>query len=152
MPFSVISSSQASASTYQLTQSYSGELRAKQNSKLKCQVSIHKYPLEMSSGAVSSSWTEEQNKMFEDALAKYDKDTPDRWNKVARAVRGKTVEEVKRHYELLVEDIGRIEKGHMPYGNHLSTSRRGTLIALPTEHCSSPYLFSSSLLCLELHL
>ncbi|KAJ8505968.1 hypothetical protein OPV22_006854 [Ensete ventricosum] len=78
----------------------------------------------MSSGAVSSSWTEEQNKMFEDALAKYDKDTPDRWNKVARAVRGKTVEEVKRHYELLVEDIGRIEKGHMPYGNHLSTSRR----------------------------
>ncbi|CAL9752009.1 unnamed protein product [Musa acuminata subsp. burmannicoides] len=81
---------------------------------------------------VTSSWTEEQNKMFEDALAKYDKDTPDRWNKVARAVRGKTVEEVKRHYELLVEDIGRIENGHMPYGKYLSTSRRGTLIALPT--------------------
>nr|XP_018681790.1 PREDICTED: protein RADIALIS-like 4 [Musa acuminata subsp. malaccensis] len=106
----------------------------------------------MSSGAVSSSWTEEQNKMFEDALAKYDKDTPDRWNKVARAVRGKTVEEVKRHYELLVEDIGRIENGHMPYGKYLSTSRRGTLIALPTVHCSSPYIFSSSLLCLELNL
>ncbi|GAB2282742.1 hypothetical protein Dimus_017281 [Dionaea muscipula] len=63
-----------------------------------------------SSYSSSSSWTTSQNKMFEQALALYDKDTPDRWQKVARVV-GKSVEEVKRHYEILVEDIKHIESG-----------------------------------------
>lgn len=68
----------------------------------------------MASSSVSSSWTTKQNKMFEKALAVYDKDTPDRWLNVARAVGGKSAEEVKRHYDLLVDDIIRIEKGQMP--------------------------------------
>ncbi|KHG23339.1 DnaJ subfamily C member 2 [Gossypium arboreum] len=53
----------------------------------------------------SGSWTAKQNKDFERALAVYDKDTPDRWYNVAKAVGGKTAEEVKRHYELLVADV-----------------------------------------------
>ncbi|XVE94709.1 hypothetical protein REPUB_Repub02eG0032100 [Reevesia pubescens] len=64
--------------------------------------------------ASGSSWTPKQNKLFENALALYDKDTPDRWNNLARAVGGKTVEEVKMHYENLVEDIKQIESGHVP--------------------------------------
>ncbi|KAL9271818.1 RADIALIS-like 1-like protein [Drosera capensis] len=63
---------------------------------------------------MASSWTTAQNKLFEQALALYDMDTPDRWQKVARAV-GKSVDEVKRHYELLVEDIKHIESGGVPY-------------------------------------
>ncbi|KAK3026982.1 hypothetical protein RJ639_041743 [Escallonia herrerae] len=59
----------------------------------------------------SGSWTAKQNKAFEKALALYDKDTPDRWHNVAKAVGGKTVEEVRRHYEILVDDIKRIESG-----------------------------------------
>ncbi|GAB4849145.1 60S ribosomal protein L3 [Ancistrocladus abbreviatus] len=74
-----------------------------------------------SSCSSSSSWTTTQNKLFEKALAKYDKDTPDRWQKVARAV-GKSVEEVKRHYEILVEDINHIESGQVPYPNYRSSS------------------------------
>ncbi|RWW56172.1 hypothetical protein BHE74_00037125 [Ensete ventricosum] len=81
----------------------------------------------MMSSSVSSSWTAKQNKMFENALAVYDKETPERWHDVARAVGGKTVEEVKCHYELLVADIRRIEKGHMPYASYLSSGRRDTL-------------------------
>ncbi|TXG64547.1 hypothetical protein EZV62_011541 [Acer yangbiense] len=67
----------------------------------------------MASSSMSSRglWTAEQNKAFERALAVFDKDTPDRWHNVARAVGGKTPEEVKRHYELLVEDIKYIEAG-----------------------------------------
>ncbi|CAH8391689.1 unnamed protein product [Eruca vesicaria subsp. sativa] len=44
----------------------------------------------------TSSWTAKENKQFEVALAIFDKDTPDRWQNVARAVSGsgKTVEEV----------------------------------------------------------
>ncbi|KAK8696208.1 hypothetical protein V6N13_001345 [Hibiscus sabdariffa] len=64
--------------------------------------------------ASSSSWTPKQNKLFENALAIYDKDTPDRWQKLARAVGDKTVEEVKLHYEILLEDIKQIESGNVP--------------------------------------
>ncbi|MFS7954843.1 putative transcription factor MYB/SANT family [Helianthus anomalus] len=68
----------------------------------------------------SSSWTPQENKLFERALAVYDRDTPDRWQKVARAVGGKTAEEVKRHYQVLIEDLRRIELGNGPFPNYKS--------------------------------
>ncbi|XVE66972.1 hypothetical protein DITRI_Ditri08aG0122700 [Diplodiscus trichospermus] len=71
----------------------------------------------------SGSWTAKQNKDFERALAVYDKDTPDRWYNVAKAVGGKTAEEVKRHYELLVEDVKHIESGQVPFPNYRTTGR-----------------------------
>lgn len=71
-----------------------------------------------SSRSSSSSWTAMQNKMFEKALAKYDKDTPDRWHNIARAVGGKSAEEVKRHYEILIEDLKHIESGTIPFPNY----------------------------------
>lgn len=74
-----------------------------------------------SSMSSSSSWTAKQNKAFEKALALFDKDTPDRWYNVAKAVGGKTAEEVKRHYELLVEDVKYIESGQVPYPNYRTT-------------------------------
>ncbi|XP_030450610.1 protein RADIALIS-like 3 [Syzygium oleosum] len=67
-----------------------------------------------------SSWTPIQNKQFERALALYDKDTPDRWQNVARAVEGKSADEVKRHYEVLVEDLDHIESGRVPVPNYKS--------------------------------
>ncbi|KAL6207431.1 hypothetical protein ACLB2K_018389 [Fragaria x ananassa] len=76
--------------------------------------------------ASSGSWTSRQNKMFENALAVYDKDTPDRWHNLARAVGGKTAEEVKRHYERLVEDVNRIESGEVPLPNYTRTSNSGS--------------------------
>ncbi|KAL6317959.1 hypothetical protein AAG906_031007 [Vitis piasezkii] len=69
-------------------------------------------------GSSSNNWTTKQNKLFENALVMYDKDTPDRWQKMARAVGGKTVEEVKRHYEMLVEDVKHIESGQVPLPNY----------------------------------
>lgn len=63
----------------------------------------------------SDSWTAKENKAFERALAVYDKDTPDRWFNVAKAVGGKTAEEVKRHYQLLVQDVNNIENGRFPF-------------------------------------
>ncbi|KAH0466582.1 hypothetical protein IEQ34_003820 [Dendrobium chrysotoxum] len=80
----------------------------------------------MASRNSSSTWTQKQNKLFERALAVYDKDTPDRWQNVARAVGGKTAEEVKLHYELLVEDLKHIESGHFPVPNYKSSGARNT--------------------------
>ncbi|KAH7685975.1 SANT/Myb domain-containing protein [Dioscorea alata] len=71
----------------------------------------------MASRNANTSWTVKQNKMFEEALARYDEDTPDRWQKVARAV-GKTVEEVKKHYDVLVSDVNSIDNGRVPYPNY----------------------------------
>lgn len=69
----------------------------------------------------SGSWTAKQNKAFEKALAVYDKDTPERWNNIAKAVGGKTTEEVKRHYEILVEDVKHIEEGQIPFPDYKTT-------------------------------
>ncbi|KAL9257422.1 RADIALIS-like 6-like protein [Drosera capensis] len=74
----------------------------------------------------SSSWTPTQNKQFERALALYDRDTPDRWQNVAKAVGGKSPDEVKRHYEILIQDLHHIESGQVPIPNYKNTmSGRG---------------------------
>ncbi|QCD88556.1 DnaJ-like protein subfamily C member 1 [Vigna unguiculata] len=73
-----------------------------------------------------SSWTQKQNKLFEKALAKYDKDTPDRWQNVAAAVGDKTPDEVKKHYEILVEDVRHIESGRVPLPKYRSTGSSST--------------------------
>ena len=72
--------------------------------------------------STGSTWTAKQNKSFERALAVYDKDTPDRWQNVAKAVGGKTVEEVKKHYEILVEDLKYIESGQVPFPKYKTTN------------------------------
>jgi len=72
---------------------------------------------------MSSSWTDDQNKLFESLLAIYDKDTPDRWQKIAWAVgSGKSVEDVKRHYHKLQTDLQDIEStGGCPGSNRSSS-------------------------------
>ncbi|KAG2298332.1 hypothetical protein Bca4012_009535 [Brassica carinata] len=70
----------------------------------------------------TSSWTTKQDKQFEMALAKFEKDTPDRWQNVARAVGGKSVEEVKRRYELLIRDVNDIESGRYPLPRYYNTN------------------------------
>uniref|UniRef100_A0A803NE43 Uncharacterized protein n=1 Tax=Chenopodium quinoa TaxID=63459 RepID=A0A803NE43_CHEQI len=63
----------------------------------------------------SNGWTPQQNKAFESALNKYDKDTPDRWNNIAKEVGGKSVDDVKKRYQELLEDIQHIESGRVPF-------------------------------------
>ncbi|KAL5168567.1 Protein RADIALIS-like 1 [Glycine soja] len=68
----------------------------------------------LSSPDTSLRWTSEKNKLFENALAIYDKDTPERWNNIAMFVGGTTEVQVKRQYEILLEDIKNIESGKVP--------------------------------------
>uniref|UniRef100_A0ACD5WML1 Uncharacterized protein n=1 Tax=Avena sativa TaxID=4498 RepID=A0ACD5WML1_AVESA len=66
-------------------------------------------------GSGSGSWTREQEKAFENALATADlDDEAAMWDHIAEAVEGKSPDEVRRHYELLVEDVDGIEAGRVP--------------------------------------
>lgn len=68
----------------------------------------------------STSWTWKQNKQFEDALVVYDKGTRDHWDKVASMVDKKPLEEVKTHYNILIEDIERNDVDMVPILNYKS--------------------------------
>ena len=61
-----------------------------------------------------TKWTPQENKQFENALALFDKDTPDRWIKVAAMIPGKTVGDVIKQYRELEEDVSDIEAGLIP--------------------------------------
>ncbi|CAB4315095.1 unnamed protein product [Prunus armeniaca] len=69
-----------------------------------------------------TEWTAEENKQFENALALYDKDTPDRWFKVAARIPGKTVGDVIKQYKELEEDVSDIEAGLIPIPGYTSNS------------------------------
>lgn len=62
----------------------------------------------------SHSWSWEEEKAFEKALAVYTEDGDDRWEKIAADVPMKTLEEIMHHYQLLEEDVGAIESGLIP--------------------------------------
>ncbi|RYR05380.1 hypothetical protein Ahy_B06g085244 isoform A [Arachis hypogaea] len=59
-----------------------------------------------SSMSSSGSWSAKDNKAFERALAVYG---------------GKTPDEVKRHYELLLRDVKSIESGQVPFPKYKKT-------------------------------
>nr|GLL33370.1 transcription factor DIVARICATA-like [Ipomoea trifida] len=88
-----------------------------------------------------TKWTPAENKAFENALALYDKDTPDRWKKVAEMVPGKTVTDVMRQYKELEDDISSIEAGLMdliPFP--ANTTRSASASAFTLEWgCSHPF-------------
>ncbi|XP_027334971.1 transcription factor DIVARICATA-like [Abrus precatorius] len=70
----------------------------------------------------NTKWTPAENKLFENALAVYDKDTPDRWHKVTEMIPGKTVLDVIKHYKELEVDVCNIEAGLIPIPGYTTTS------------------------------
>ena len=78
-----------------------------------------------SSSGSHSSWTSKQNKQFEKALALYEKDTSDHCHNVSSMVDGKSPDEVKQHYEILLEDFKCIEEGQVPYPKYKSSTSSG---------------------------
>ncbi|ESW18734.1 hypothetical protein PHAVU_006G065700 [Phaseolus vulgaris] len=75
----------------------------------------------------NTKWTPAENKLFENALAVYDKDTPDRWHKVAEMIPGKTVMDVVKQYKELEADVSDIEAGLIPIPGYSTTTSPFTL-------------------------
>ncbi|XP_047319731.1 transcription factor SRM1-like [Impatiens glandulifera] len=73
-----------------------------------------------------STWSRDQEKAFENALATHPEDSDDWFEKIAADVPGKSLQEVKHHYELLLDDLSRIESGLVPLPNYNSSSDSST--------------------------
>ncbi|KAI4347802.1 hypothetical protein L6164_008584 [Bauhinia variegata] len=59
----------------------------------------------------STHWTWHENKAFENAIAVVPEDLPNRWEKIATQLPGKSLEEIKDHYDALVRHVKDIESG-----------------------------------------
>ncbi|XP_068668161.1 transcription factor DIVARICATA [Aristolochia californica] len=70
----------------------------------------------------NSKWTHEENKLFENALAHFDKGTADRWQKVAAMIPGKNELDVLKHYQDLEDDVSNIEAGLIPIPGYRTSS------------------------------
>ncbi|CAI8610210.1 unnamed protein product [Vicia faba] len=72
-----------------------------------------------SSGTI---WSYEEEKAFENAIAMHWIEKQDskeqEWEKIASSVPDKSMEEVKQHYQVLVDDVSAIEAGHVSFPNY----------------------------------
>ncbi|KAL4280175.1 hypothetical protein GQ457_03G012850 [Hibiscus cannabinus] len=67
--------------------------------------------------AASVSWSREEDKAFEKAIAmhwKEKEESEEQWEKISSLLPCKSLEDLKQHYVLLVEDVTAIEAGHVP--------------------------------------
>lgn len=91
----------------------------------------------MSSSVVT--WSREEEKAFENAIAMHwiDEDSKEQWEKIASMVPNKTVEELKQHYQLLVEDVHAIEAGNIPLPDYVGGDFHGFSSTSATEKRSN---------------
>ncbi|KAF8672081.1 hypothetical protein HU200_049781 [Digitaria exilis] len=74
-------------------------------------------------GPGPGAWTQEENKLFERALARVDWDAPDRWERVAAFLPGRMVSDVVAHYGDLENDVCYIEAGLVPFPHYAAASQ-----------------------------
>lgn len=65
-------------------------------------------------------WSYEEEKAFENAIAMHwiEEDSKEQWEKIASAVPSKSMEELKQHYQFLLDDVSAIEAGQIPLPNY----------------------------------
>lgn len=54
-----------------------------------------------------------EDKLFEQALVVFPEELPDRWERIARELPGRSPEEVREHYDALVHDVLEIDSGRV---------------------------------------
>ncbi|XP_040991588.1 transcription factor DIVARICATA [Juglans microcarpa x Juglans regia] len=70
----------------------------------------------------TTHWTPLEDKLFERAIVLVPEDLPDRWQKIADQVPGKSVRDVMEHYDALVHDVLAIESGRVEPPNYSDDS------------------------------
>lgn len=74
----------------------------------------------MSSSLSSSVWSREEERAFENAIAlHWTGESEEQWNKITSMIPTKSIDELKHHYQILVEDVHAIEAGLVPLPNYI---------------------------------
>ncbi|KAL8051545.1 hypothetical protein ABFX02_06G154200 [Erythranthe guttata] len=73
--------------------------------------SMYSIDANYAAAAAAPSWTREEDKIFERALVEIPDGVNDRWRRIAHFLPAKSPEEVKEHYDDLLDDIHRIDSG-----------------------------------------
>ncbi|KAK8479887.1 hypothetical protein V6N13_095639 [Hibiscus sabdariffa] len=63
-------------------------------------------------------WTFAEDKIFEQCLVLFPDGTPDRWQSIAARIPGKSAEEIKQHFDILVHDVHAIQSDRIPTPNY----------------------------------
>ncbi|KAE8705769.1 Aldehyde oxidase 2 [Hibiscus syriacus] len=71
-----------------------------------------------SSTPARREWTFFEEKSFELCLVEFPEGTPDRWQLIAAKIPGRSPEEIKQHFEILVRDVYEIDAGRVPVPNY----------------------------------
>lgn len=89
-----------------------------------------------STSPMVAGWSRDHDKAFENAIASAGTAPPD-WDAVAAAVPGKTVDELRLHFDALVEDLDSIEAGRVPIPRYVS-DEAGVGEGKNGDPCSAP--------------
>lgn len=78
----------------------------------------------------AATWSREEDKAFENAIAMHcieedesKEQQQQQWQKIASMVPSRSVEELKQHYQILLEDVNAIEAGNIPLPNYVGEDR-----------------------------
>ncbi|KAF4386369.1 hypothetical protein F8388_019996 [Cannabis sativa] len=96
---------------------------------------------------ITTTWNKEEEKAFENAIAIHwknstdqeeDEESEEQWKKMASMVPAKSMEELKRHYRMLLDDITAIQDGRIPVPNYStlpgSDSSNKTMMSKDNSH------------------
>ncbi|XP_062091745.1 transcription factor DIVARICATA [Humulus lupulus] len=79
----------------------------------------------MATQPYSTWWTREEDKLFEKALVDFAHDLPNRWDRIASRLPGKSIPDVIRHYNDLVHDVMEIDSGRVALPSYTDCSAEG---------------------------
>lgn len=81
-----------------------------------------------------STWTRYEDKLFERALVDVPENITERWDEIAKAVPGKTAEQVKIHFMKLLHDLDAIESGHFEFPKYKDNyDEKESIVSLDSE-------------------
>ena len=90
--------------------------------------------------SVAVTWSIEEEKSFENAIAMHcveEEITEDQWMKMASMVPTKSLQEVKNHYQMLLEDVKAIESGQVPLPRYQITGEEAAATSPANRDCHS---------------
>ncbi|XP_074316491.1 transcription factor SRM1-like [Silene latifolia] len=91
-----------------------------------------------------ASWTREEEKAFENGIALHmTEQLSDEWEKIASLVPTKTIQELREHYQVLVDDVNAIESGKVTLPDYTNGSGNGNEEAMLSSSSKENYSQSS---------